>query len=479
MAIQSTTNNNPCALSALNYSNKDLTQCGGDCNKLSLLTLPQEIFNRIMEEVCNETSPMKGAIYAVNFGRVSLLTYAVTYEVRKVYALIQDETKFGPFMKVLSFNLNPNNGMLHDLGLATLKNLLDDKDLETSQERGKDLCADFVVDHPGLDDDKIQDEFHKQYIAYYKNKNVRETFSVYTAIFMKTMETWGLEPDNRDFLAAAKFASDIIASDPEFQQEFGGKIYKIVGNCIAQKPLTDLTISEYNRYINLLSGFFPETPQQEHENALRQGLRKFHDTSQFDALIEKYSNPSDELLEKGINLLRNARIMALQNVEREIDMLCGNNMDGEIHQAYVAMQKTEVEMHHFKQSYIHALNRHINEVAYGPIEGMREGKMCTDEVFQMCMDAIKEHQDAKNKYQSLNERLAELAVWTNGVMTGGMRIEIKAHLEKDKLLADAKSECKTVSEFYTQLKRPIGDINKNVLFYELHKIIGVTRIDFI
>ncbi len=231
MAVQPT-NANPCQL---NYSNKDLTK------NIAALPLPEEIFRKIMFYVCDETSRMKGAIYAVNFGRVSLLTHKMTHDENDIDELIHDEMKFEPLLctfnfimhevSVINYETDEEEDLL-DIRLSDryeilLLMALEANDVDSADRMLVGLTHKLSAEHPGLydgdDNDKI-DQVEAAYYALtrpeYEKNNLRELLCIYKAVFIRTMKNCECKPGSEDYIYQGKLFSEVIGAHTEFQQNF-------------------------------------------------------------------------------------------------------------------------------------------------------------------------------------------------------------------------------------------------------------------
>lgn len=464
MAIKPT-NNQECLV---NYSNRDLTQCGGVWNNFSLLTLPYDVFKRIVLELCNEPSPMRGAIHAVNFGRVSLLTHKRTHEESEIDALIHNEEKFKPFIDILKGDPTVDSDDRERMELLTLFEV---KDSVSARRLIISRIYDIEMGLPvSLEKDNIEkyvsvvdgDVIPEELIDYYMNKNSRELFSIYKAIFIRAMRSYNLKPDTKKYIQYAHHAAAVINYNSQFGEEFYKRIFDIVIDYNARMPFSAFTVNRYNACVDALSDLLPEMPQQEREKELRQAVCKFHDKKEFDGVIEKYSNPPETLVTGYTDSFRRKRSHALEKVAQELEVF--RQGDNVIVIESDRLGHAEKVSALYKAVYIACLKAHTEKCGSScQIEEVAESKKVVDRAFDDYLNADHAHKEAKKQFESLNATILAL---------DGKKAELEASLQDKKLTEDVRKALKKVSDFYTQLSCPINEDNKDVLFDELHKILG-------
>ncbi len=457
----------------INYSTKNLTQYSPESNAPNLLHLPQELLQVIMNKVADEPSHILSAIRAVEFGRVCAYTHKLTHEDIDVHTLIGDEKKFTPFVELLSFKLPQIVYQDEaDICLVLLRYIFEARDFD-SQNSFNDLLEDFERDHPNVEN--LYQEFTAHMKAYYEKepKYKVDLFKVYYTFFKKSVvEIFGKEyaKCSGNFYDFARFAgngSRIIGSDSSEKQEFSGKIHTDIIDQFAGKPIEEISIDEYKYLSSELPLWFTRTPQETHELFLRQAILRFHNKDEIEAIRDKYANPSEELLTSIKIELKDERTESLMNVDEQINYLCGGNFNGAIDAAYRLMRMREQKLNTVKSVYQSALMAQSQEKP----NPLSNGQIFINGTFETYKDKLKKFEEARNEFEDLKAELAQYAVWTNGVISGGKKFELEAGLQEEKLTTDARAICKKNSEFYEQLGQPINEENKSELYKQLNKII--------
>jgi hypothetical protein len=455
------------AINDVDYSTKNLTQPS------NLLHLPQDVLQVIMHKVADEHSPMKSAIRAVEFGRVCTYTHMLTQVDADIDALINDEKKFQPFgeflFSIIRGILDQNEA---DFCLHVFRYFFETKDYESAKKAIKDLFEDFERDHPGVED--LVQEIIAQMKAYCEKEPEykKDLFKIYYTIFKKSVaEIFGkpyeecVEKFDRFVPFVAK-ACKVIDSDPSEVREFSRKILRDVVDQFADKPLHDISIDAYKYFVSELCNWFNRIPQEIHELFLRQAILTHHDKEEIEAIRDKYAKPSHELLIWIKSELKEKRTEAFRLVEGQIHYLCGDNFNGAIDEAYRSMRAEEPRLNHAKSAYQSALMAQSQENS-----DLTNGQTHVNETFETYKKGLQQFEKKRHEFEKHKAQLAQLAVWTNGVITSGKKFDLEAGLQEEKLTADARSFCQKNSEFYSQLAKPIDEDNHEDLYKQLHKII--------
>ncbi len=421
----------------VNLSNKNLTQYNFNNNQNTLLQMPLDVLNVIMCNVCDEPSAMKSAIRALEFGRVSALTHLLTHANPEIDSLIHDERKFLPLVNCLAKKLNRDAdplGVVSDFGPGDVGEMVGLLNL-AQEEYVNDLPKIFYT----IFKRSVESISSKEYLEFAGDDNW-----AFLGLGAKILRVW----DDQDF--AEKIHHDLIKS-------------------FVSKPVENLTLEAYNDFVKTLNTAYGRVSPQDNERILRQAIYSTYEKEQLDALKEKYENPSGELLATTEENLRDKRNQRKIDIDMEIRRLCGDNFNGTIDNAYRAMQAAEAEKVQAKTAYI--ANSQGFTVDMNDTEFASRGCGMQD-LFSKYIQKLGEYGEAREAFDTRKARLDTLAVWREGVITGGAILDIQAELREEKLAAYAQSICKKASGFYAQLSRPIDEDNKDELYEQLHEIIG-------
>ncbi len=469
----------------VNYSNKNVAQ---PIDASNLLHLPQDVLKIITRNVAaGESSDMKSAIRAVEFGRVCANTHKLTHEDEQIETLLYDEKKFSPLVNFLEGSFGKSVGVDD---LYRMRLLLEENDTATLQVKVENLFEDYLRDHPGLDREEAVEAFEaelKTFLDQEPNNNKKDLFKVFYAVFKKSFLgfIWneisnGLieEITPHSFKVAEMYencvenASRMIASEPAELSGFLQKVHAKMIETYAKQPLEQLTIEKYlDLSRTFLKIFVPSHPQF-HELHLRQALQHHHDKAEFETLRQKFVNPGLEQLHSMKEFLKVIRSAELKNVTAEIHAFCGDYFNGSIDAVYRRMVSAEKNMLEARAEYFESIEGQIAllNTTQDP-DLIEKGHQRVNTLFQKHTAALEEYQNHRIVFRKYNERLAELAVWTNGVMTGGRKVELEAGLQEKKLTEDAYLECQKISEFYALLAQPIDENNKDEAYELIHNLI--------
>jgi hypothetical protein len=459
----------------VNYNNKNLVQ---PSNTSCLLHLPHDVLRIITRYIPSESSDLKSAIRAVEFSRVCAYTHLLTHENEEIENLLEDEGKFVPLVKFLRGSLQGGGTVIDEYYAMRLH--LDTNDADALLAKIASLFEDYLRDHPGPGSNVEALEAFKTELRTFLDQepnNKKDLFKVFYAIFKRAFKSCVENGDfyvNNPFAHCAGIASNLLGSEPSEQRAFLQKIHRdMIDEYTKMFPLEDLTIDRYNHISKQLLRFFaPSHPPQFHEFQLRQALQRRYDKSIFEALSQEWANPGEKL-HVVKDTLRAIRSAELANVKAEIDALCGDYFNGAIDAEYRTMVSAEKAMHAAKAEYFESVEGQIALLVTTQNPNLIEqGHQRVNALFQKLAAAMVEYKSHRERFEGLNARLAELAVWTNDVMTGGRKIELEAGLKEEKLTADAYLECQKISGFYALLAQPIDENNKDEAYELMHNLIG-------
>ncbi len=413
--------------------------------KPGLLQLPNEILRLITQEVVAGSTPLGAAISAVELGRVSVLTHLITHDTNFA-SIINNKEKFDP--TVIQ-------------GLQQLRVFLDDE----RQNYGDPQLDSFYNKLFGPD-------------AVFKNlgeplkiiESEQDIFKVVHAIFIRIAELHTISPNSDEFFILGAFVA--VGNEAELAEHFREQVLSDVSNAYAQQPIEKITINSYKDKIKKIAQFLPSVTSGQCEFILRQAILNVHGPA-LSVIGNEFSGVANDRFLPIKDDLRNARMQERNEIEKKLAHLCGpNSFNGAIHDAFQDKMHAEMQKNACKSEYFSQLEKGLNpsEQKYDYLL-IEQGKK-VEAAFKAYTESYEYHQRISIKHDSLVAELAWLAVWKDGKLCGGKKMEIEIALQDEQLSADAGERCKKIGHFYHQLALPIDEDNQFELHQKLHEIIG-------
>jgi hypothetical protein len=436
--------------SCQNFSTNNLTQ--DEPGTLGLLQLPEDILRLITKEVVAGSTPLGAAINAVELGRVSVLTHLLTHD-RNVASIINNKEKFDPaVIKILQ-------RLQVQLNYALFMNISDP----------------FVNIHSKLFGPGAVFENLEEPIKFIEND--QDLNKVLHAICIRIAELHTISPNSDEFLALGVIAFRMCAlADTQLADHLGEQLFSDVINAYAQQPIEEITIDSYKDKIRkiMIHWLFGHSVFQLARAGLklRQAILNVHGAA-LTAIGNEFSGVANDRFLPIKDDLRNARIGERNEIEKKLAHLCGpNSFNGAIHYAFETQMCAERHKNVCKSEYVFELKKGLNpsEQKYDYLV-IEQGKK-VEAAFKAYTESYEYHQRMSIKHDSLVAELAWLAVWKDGKLCGGKKMEIEIALQDEKLSTDAEERCKKIGHFYHQLALPIDEDNQFELHQKLHEIIG-------
>ncbi|MGC1878605.1 MAG: hypothetical protein WA347_04585 [Rhabdochlamydiaceae bacterium] len=420
--------------------------------KPGLLQLPNEILRLITQEVVAGSTPLGAAISAVELGRVSVLTHLITHDTNFA-SIINNKEKFDP--TVIQ-------------NLQQLRVFLDDERQNYGDPRldsfyNKLFGPDAVFKNLG-EPLKILGEPLKII------ESEQDIFKVVHAIFIRIAELHTISPNSDEFLILGAFVA--VRNEAELVEHFTEQVLSDVSNAYAQQPIEKITINSYKDKIKKIAQFLPSVTSGQCEFILRQAILNVHGAA-LTAIGNEFSGVANDRFLPIKDDLRNARMQERNEIEKKLAHLCGpNSFNGAIHDAFQDKMHAEMQKNACKSEYFSQLEKGLNpsEQKYDYLV-IEQGKK-VEAAFKAYTESYEYHQRKSIKHDSLVAELAWLAVWKDGKLCGGKKMEIEIALQDEKLSTDAEERCKKIGQFYHQLALPIDEDNQFELYHKLHEIIG-------
>jgi hypothetical protein len=449
---------------AINYSGLKLTQNLGN-GEATILNLPQDLIWRIMRTLGDENSRLKAAINLVDFGRVCKHVHWMTHEDSEVDALLHDEEKFKPFVDFFHSN-QMNHPSTMSISPIIYRCLL----------RGTDIYEEFKNYKQGRPDKgfanwvKYTDALFNFLLKDAANE--RNISQVIHAIFKKGHNI----QETSSYIKRSKKVADLLSPNEASRRLFLDRIYHdlIDYRLQSSNPIKN-NIKEYKDLVARLKKDYPDIPVITHEKHLRQALCQKYKI-RLEAERDAYANPSEELLTKVKDMLKEDREVQLRGLIFVATHLFGTDgSDGEIHASEVRMRDAHAKMLKAKENYLLELEEHRKFVMdSSKAEDLINSEDQTHSHFTQFASVVQEYQSTSRSLELQKRKLAEIGVWTkDGIQNKGPKyLEIEESLVDTTLVEDAWSECAKISAFFDQLTKPIGDQNEIKMFQLLHGIIG-------
>ena len=438
---------------SINFENRGLTQSSSVDNNSNLLSLPPEVIQLIAREVSNEPSKIKSAIRAVELGRTCICFHQLTHDDDRIDALIHSEEKFNLFFGFVNqceTTFGDENTVFTRMSLA-----IEENSFESYRKRHDDMFQDYLRDSPGLDEQEAREKFVYE-IKIYGGRN-EDLPKIFYTIFRKAI-CGGEHLTDEAYVEKAKDMANEIDVNPSLREDFLQKIYRdmakrCVNNFLAPKRSLGEYNASYAHYHNettdALCNSFSKISWQRHEQNLRDG----------------YENLHKEIFPFIKESLRKERADELTRVKDTIHWLCGNNFNGEIDTAYRRTRDAEIEMNNAKAAYKIELQKQVESISTSQERDViSNNQMRINDVYNDYAEKLSNHEESHCSLWELKHQLMELAVWTNGVITGGRKVELEAILgdpEEKQLTADALVLSEKISEFYAGLSNPINEASES------------------
>lgn len=450
---------------AINYYGQALIPNLGNGEE-TFLSLPQDLIWRIMKTLGDEISPLKGAINLVDFGRVCKRMHWMTHEDSEVDALLHDEEKFKPFIDVFP-------QIVQHGPYTTRRMFRDGVDLRTFHDMYVKERQDFYArNNTILESWGTYEPVWKKFLLE-DAANERNLSQVFHAIFKKV---YNVQETSRYISRSKEIAENVLSPNEASRQLFSSRIYHdlIDYRVRSSNPIKN-NIKEYKDLVALLKKDYPEIPASTHEKHLRQALcRKYK--NQLEAARDACANPSEELLTKVKDMLKEDRKMKLSRLSLVASQYRGTSgSNGVISDFEIDLQNVESRMRKAKETYLLDLEEHRKFVCDSiDADDLFNSEERTHSRFTNFLSLAQEYKKVKGQLYSMKQELEKIGVWDeNQIQTKGPKyIEIEESFQEPKLTEDARSECARISAFFDELTKPIDDQNEEEMFQLLHGIIG-------
>jgi hypothetical protein len=397
---------NPCDII---WDEKDLTQ--SNVKENLLFQLPGEVIWEILSHFIKEKSELKGAIRAVDFGRVSVYTHMLTHENPCAQLYLNDVTKFD----------------------SALEAVVDTRD--------EQMC-DQIVSKAMFNEDFSQEN------GVYRARIIHAIFK--RLINVRTNCEYFRYADQKriNFLTTAWIFATYLGTDHSAEMAFKCRTCQDAVKNFAEQALKNITIQEFKKTTYDLAEYSIVTTEnrnikmEEAIKLLHLNIYRKHDQKEFAAVQE--SLLSEGFFEEVKNGLSRERMDMRRQINEEMHELRGpNGFNGAIHEAYLKMMDAIEKRNHAQDRYVKTRGNLFDRVSQRQASSQ----------FHNSILALK---SAKKEFKHLNALLAILAVWKDGIIVSGKIVDIEADLQDAKLLTDTQAICQELKQFYQWLGgRPV------------------------